>query len=142
MNVKIKKLHKDAIIPKYQTNGSMGFDICSNVNKLVYSGFQSIINTGLSIQVPEGYGLSIRQRSGLSIKYPNYITIGVGSIDSDYRGEILIPILNRSNFNWDIKHGDRIAQGIIHPIVQANFIEVDELDKTTRGENGFGSTGK
>lgn len=142
MNVKIKKLHKDAIIPEYQTEGSVAFDICSNVNKLVYSSFQAIINTGISIQIPKEYALSIRQRSGLSITYPNYIVIGVGTIDFDYRGEILIPIINRSKLNWDIKHGDRIAQGIIHPIVQVEFEEVNELSETKRGKNGFGSTGK
>jgi len=143
MNVKIKKLSSTAIIPKYQTKGSVAFDICSDVNTIVFVGEQvKMIKTGISIQVPDGYALSVRQRSGLSKTYPNYLAIGVGTIDSDYRGEILVPINNNSYFNWNIRRGDRIVQGIIHPIVQVEFEEVNKLDETERGEDGFGSTGK
>lgn len=147
MNVKIKKLHKDAIIPKYQTEGSAAFDICSNMDaKIYYHDYipKTMIRTGISIEVPKGYVLSIRQRSGLSKIYPNYLAIGVGTVDSDYRGEIFIPVVNRNRFSytWIIKRGDRIVQGIIHPIVQVEFEEVNELSETERGEDGFGSTGK
>lgn len=142
MIVKIKKLHKDAIIPKYQTDGSAAFDICSYENLIIQPGDEYTIHTGISIQVPEGYVLSIRQRSGLSLFYSNYLVISVGTVDSDYRGEILVPIINRSLLQWYIKRGDRIVQGIIHPIVQVEFEEVNKLDETERDTNGFGSTGK
>ena len=142
MNVKIKKLHEDAIIPKYQTIGSAAFDICSYENLIIQPGDKYTIHTGISIQVPEGYVLSIRQRSGLSLFYLNYLAISVGTVDSDYRGEILIPVVNRSYLEWYIKRGDRIIQGIIHPIVQVEFEEVNELSKTKRDINGFGSTGE
>jgi len=145
MKVKIKKLNEDAIIPEYQTEGSAAFDICSNMNARIYyhAYTPKMIRTGISIEVPKGYVLSIRQRSGLSKIYPNYLAIGVGTVDSDYRGEIFVPVINENRFSytWDIKHGDRIVQGIIHPIIQAEFEEVNELSKTDRGKAGFGSTG-
>ena len=142
MNVKIKKLEYNAIIPKYMTNGAVAFDIHSLRSICLWPDEQEIIYTGIAVDVPQGYELQIRQRSGLSIKYPNYIVIGVGTIDQDYRNEIMVPIINRSKNNWLITEGDRIAQAILSPIVIANFIEVEELSETERGINGFGSTGK
>lgn len=142
MKVKIKKLHKDAIIPEYQKVDDAGFDICSDIDTNIYPGNKpKMITTGISIEVPKGYVLTIRQRSGLSIIYPNYLSIGVGTVDSGYLGEIFVPVVNNSSSVWGIKRGDRIVQGIIHPIIQAQFEEVNELSKTDRGEEGFGSTG-
>jgi len=143
MKVKIKRLSPTAIIPKYQTKGAAAFDICSDMDIWTHVGDSKpvMIKTGISIQVPEGYVLSVRQRSGLSKLYPNYLAIGVGTIDSDYRGEILVPVINEGFYSWHIKRGDRIVQGIIHPILQVDFEEVNELDKTERGIGGFGSTG-
>ena len=140
--IKIKKLHKDAVIPKYQKRDDAGFDICSNIDIQIYPSRKAkIVTTGISIEVPKGYVLSIRQRSGLSIIYPNYLSIGVGTVDCGYAGEIFVPIVNNNFLIWNIKKGDRIVQGIIHPIIQVQFEEVNKFSKTERGNSGFGSTG-
>jgi len=141
----IKKLHEDAVIPKYATEGSVAFDICAlEDNILIYGMGVRLIRTGLAVSIPEGYEMNVRARSGLSIKYPNYIAItGGGTIDSDYRGEIKVPIvINNSKSRWDIKKGDRIAQCLIKKVEYVLMEEVDELDETKRGTGGFGSTGK
>lgn len=140
--VKVKKLSETAIIPEYKTNGSVGFDICSNVDAFLPPGGKGLLSTGIAVEIPKGYGLSIRQRSGLSVNYPNYLSIGVGTIDWDYRGEIKVPVVNNNDFDiLDIKRGDRIAQGILHPVEQAEIVEVKKLSKTKRGKKGFGHTG-
>lgn len=142
MVVPIKKLHPDAEYPKYATTGSVAFDLQSIEDYVIRAdGGQTFIETGLAFAVPCGYEMQIRQRSGLSIKYPNYIVIGIGTIDQDYRGEIKIPVRNNSNTLWIIKKGDRIAQAVISPISKAHFRAVDELDETKRGDGGFGHTG-
>ncbi len=139
--MRIKRLTNTAIIPEYQTKGSAAFDICSDIDISIAMNELKMVTTGIAVEVPKGYVLSIRQRSGLSVKYPNYLSIGVGTIDSDYRGELFVPIINKHLYNWNIKRGDRIVQGIIHPVIQVKFYEVNELSKTERGESGFGSTG-
>jgi dUTP pyrophosphatase len=141
LNCKVKKLHKDAVIPKYATEGSVGFDLHALKSTTVYPGFLLMIHTGLSFSIPEGFEMQVRQRSGLSLKFPSYIAIGVGTIDSDYRGEIMVPIQNNTHKNFEINAGDRIAQAIISPVYIAKFIVVDELDETKRGVGGYGHTG-
>jgi len=146
MKVKIKKLHSDAIIPKYQTSGSAGFDIHAIQHTEVYPGETKILKTGLSFEIPEGYELQIVPRSGVSVKTKLRISNSPGTVDSDFRGEVGI-IVDNVDFHSDkrvpyiIKVGDRIAQGKITPVVQATFIEVNDLEETERGEGGFGSTG-
>jgi len=146
MKVKIKKLHSDAIIPKYQTSGSAGFDIHAIQHTEVYPGETKILKTGLSFEIPEGYELQIVPRSGVSVKTKLRISNSPGTVDSDFRGEVGI-IVDNVDFHSDkrvpyiIKVGDRIAQGKITPVVQATFIEVNDLEETERGEAGFGSTG-
>jgi len=140
--IKFKKLNDSAIIPQYMTKGSVGFDIHSTIDMVIAPTAVGMITTGLAVEIPTGSELTIRQRSGLSKEYPNYIAIGIGTIDQDYRGEIMIPIANNNRFhNFEIKIGDRIAQGIVSPIIRCVIEEVDELSKTDRGEGGFGSTG-
>ena len=147
MKIKIKKLHKDAIIPIYATTGSAGFDFHS-IEDIVVSQHKSLlVKTGLSFEIPIGYELQVRPRSGLSLKTKLRISNSPGTIDSDYRGEVCIIVDNidsRENYSTDIviKKGDRIAQGIICPIQQVEFEEVEELDRTERGGFGFGSSGK
>lgn len=151
MNIKIKKLHTDAIIPKYQTNGSSGFDLHSIENIDIEPRMTVLVKTGLCISIPEGYEMQIRPRSGLSLKSKLRIANSPGTIDSDYTGEIGIIIDNIKSEDYTnpngldiikIKKGDRIAQGVITPIIRAIFEEVNELPKTDRGISGFGSTGK
>ena len=146
MRVKIKKLHPDAIIPKYQTSGSAGFDIHIIEDAVIYPGETRILKTGLSFEIPEGYELQIVPRSGISAKSRLRISNSPGTVDSDFRGEVGI-IVDNIDFSSDkriphtIKKGDRVAQGKITPVVQATFIEVESLDESERGEGGFGSTG-
>ena len=140
----IKKLHKDAKIPKYVYKGDVGFDLSSIEDCLIHCGGYKMVRTGLAIKLEYGYEMTVRQRSGLSIIYPNYIAIGVGTIDTSYRGEIKIPVINNraDGKSFVIKKGDRIAQGVVSPIVMPEIIEIEEFtDETYRGSNGFGSTG-
>jgi dUTP pyrophosphatase len=145
--LKIVKVLPNAIIPKYATDGSVAFDLhaCDDIN--LYPGDIRMIHTGLAVEIPNGCEMQIRQRSGLSLKFPNYIAIGVGTIDWDYRGEIMIPIKNNNNLGvfFEIRQGDRIAQAIISPIIQVEIEKVQTLNmltSTERGDGGFGSTGK
>lgn len=139
----VKKLHEKAIIPKYQYYGDVGFDLSSIYMHSIKPGEIELIHTGLCFKIPYGYEITVRQRSGLSIMYPNYISIGIGTIDTSYLGEIIIPIINnrRDNKIFEINPGDRIAQGVLSPIMVTEIIEVEELEKTERGSKGFGSTG-
>ncbi|PAF49826.1 deoxyuridine 5'-triphosphate nucleotidohydrolase [Helicobacter sp. 12S02232-10] len=141
MKVKIKKLHPDAIIPKYHTQGAAGFDFCALENSIILAGKIGLIKTGLSVSMEEGYELQIRPRSGLALKHCVSVLNSPGTIDSDYRGEIMIILINHSDVDFVISAGDRIAQGVINKIYQAEFIEVEELECTTRGSGGFGSSG-
>ena len=132
-------------IPEYKTSGSVGFDISSNeIDPIILKpGERQLIHTGLYMEIPTGYELQIRPRSGLSLK-KGFVPV-LGTIDGDYRGEIGIIAMNLSkDEDFVINYKDRIAQGIIAPIVTATFKKVDtiyELSETDRGTKGFGSTG-
>lgn len=142
MVLKIKKLYKDAIIPEYQTPGSVGFDLHAINDETIKPSELKMVNSGLSVEIPKNTVLYICQRSGISINFPNYLATCKGVIDEDYRGEIMFPIINHNKYiEMEIKKGDRIAQGIISPIIKCKIKEVEELDDTERGEKGFGSTG-
>jgi dUTP pyrophosphatase len=142
VRVKIKKLHEDAVIPQYQTTGAAGFDFHAIEDMEIPTRKIVLVKTGLSMEIPEGYELQVRPRSGMSLKTKMRIANSPGTIDSDYRGEICIIMENMGMLGalpYDIKKGDRIAQGVICPVYQAVFVE-DELSETERGEKGFGST--
>jgi dUTP pyrophosphatase len=139
--IKFKKLSDDATIPQYMTDGAVGFDIYSTISITLKPQKTGMVSTGLAVQIPANTELTIRQRSGLSKIFPNYIAIGIGTIDTDYRGEILIPVVNNSTMEFNISKGTRIAQGIVSPIVRCVIEEADKLSDTVRGEGGFGSTG-
>ena len=146
--VKIKLLSKAASTPKYQTPGAVGMDLHACLQKDGISeeveirfGYQAKIPTGLSLQVPDGWEAQVRPRSGLASKGLS-VANSPGTIDPDYRGEVQVILENRCRDTLHtIRHGDRIAQLVIVPAVQATIEEVDELDETERGEGGFGSTG-
>lgn len=142
MKIKVKKLHQDAIIPVYQTKGASGFDLHALEDVNVYSKATMLIKTGLSFEISEGYEMQVRPRSGMSLKTKIRVSNSPGTVDSDYRGEVCVIIDNLSDSEFFIKKGDRIAQGVICPIVQAEIDEVENLSLTERGENGFGSTNK
>ena len=140
--IKIKiQLEGDRSLPGYQTKDSAGSDLI-NIGETIklYPLDRAVINTGVHIQLPEGYEAQVRGRSGLNRDYG--IVVPTGTIDADYRGEIRVVVYNLSREPYIIEEGERIAQLVICPVVQADGQQVEHLDKTDRGEGGFGSTGK
>ena len=137
LSVKIKKLHPDAIMPTYATDGSAAFDLYSAGQ----NGF--VIDTGIAFEIPEGYVMRVYSRSGHGFKHNVTLANSVGVIDSDYRGSVKVKLVQVGEPDpLPIKYGDRIAQAIIEPIPRAEFEWADELSETKRGNGGFGSTGK
>lgn len=130
-------------LPAYETNGSAGMDIRANLEEPVKLKplQRTLIPTGLFIELPYGYEAQIRPRSGLAIKHGITCLNSPGTIDSDYRGEIKIILINLSDEEHIIQHGDRIAQMIIHQTIKADWIEVKVLNESKRGAGGFGHTG-
>jgi dUTP pyrophosphatase len=133
----------DLPLPSYESEGSSGMDLRASVKEpvLLHPGEISLIPTGLAVSVPRGYEAQIRPRSGLALKHGIGRVNSPGTIDSDYRGEIGIIVINWGQRPFTIRRGDRIAQMIITKVCQAHFIEVDLLDSTGRGEGGFGHSG-
>lgn len=131
-------------LPQYETNGAAGADIRANLSQqLVLAPMQrSLVPTGLFIELPEGYEAQIRPRSGLAIRHGITCLNSPGTIDSDYRGEIKIVLVNLSDSVQSIQHGDRIAQMVIQKVERAHFKTVTNLTNTERSNGGFGSTGK
>lgn len=137
----VKIVCEDKYLPIYQTNGSSGADLMS-VETIEIRPFERLlVNTGIRVSVPMGYEAQIRPRSGLSSKKGLTLVNAVGTVDSDYTGVVYASMINLSNEPQIIEAGDRIAQLVITPVVQANFIQVDNLDETERGAGCFGSTG-
>ena len=143
IRVLIKQTAKDLPLPEYQTAFSAGVDLRAAVDGefVLEVGKRAMIPTGLYLAVPQGFEAQIRARSGLAIKYGISMVNGVGTIDSDYRGEVGVLMINHGEEDFVIKRGDRIAQLILNRVAQARFEVVEELDQTARGEGGFGSTG-
>ncbi len=143
--IKIARLNrnKDMPLPDYESVGSSGMDIRAYVNKpiLLKPGEIKLIPTGLAVSIPQGYEAQIRPRSGLALNHGIGMVNSPGTIDSDYRGEIGIILINWASEPYKINPGDRIAQMIICRVFRAEFIEVDDLDGTPRGQGGFGHTG-
>ena len=139
----IKRLSKKVLIPKYETSGSSGMDICANIetNLNILPGEKEIVPTGLFLSIPKGFEIQIRPRSGLAAKNGISVLNTPGTIDADYRGEIKVILVNFSNEEFTVEKNARIAQMVLCPIVQAELEEVDELPVTSRGTGGFGSTG-
>ena len=140
----IKKLHKNIILPEYKTDGSSGMDLMANVEQTVkiLPGEKKIISTGIMVAIPEQYEIQIRPRSGLAAKNGISVLNTPGTIDSDYRGEIKVILINLGKDIFEIKKNDRIAQMIVCPIIKAELKEVESLPETIRGGGGFGSTDK
>jgi dUTP pyrophosphatase len=143
MNVLIKKVTEGAQLPQYKTAGSAAADISACVSDAVRikPGERAIIPTGLAMTVPEGYEVQIRARSGLSSKYGVCLANGVGTIDADYRGEVGVILINLGDEDFLVEPGMRIAQMAVTRCEQVSFLAVDTLEKTERGEGGYGSTG-
>ncbi|PKQ70190.1 MULTISPECIES: dUTP diphosphatase [Raineya] len=140
--VKIVNRSKHAL-PSYATDGSAGMDLRANLeNPITLKPLERfLVPTGIFIQLPEGYEAQIRPRSGLSIKKGITLVNAVGTIDSDYTGEIKLPMINLSNEPYTIEDGERLAQMVVARYEKITWQEVSILDETERGEGGFGSTG-
>lgn len=146
--IKIKKLshYDDSLpLPRYETAAAAGADLRAQLvqgEKLIIKrGERVLVPTGMLMEIPHGYELQIRPRSGLSFKTGLMVLNSPGTIDSDYRGEVKIILGNLGDKDEVIMHGDRIAQAVLAPVVQANYEAVAELSETERGSGGFGSTG-
>jgi len=144
MKLKIKRLHENAVIPRYETPGASGFDLHALEDVTIQPGETKLVRTGLAFDVGPGYEIQVRPRSGLSLKTSLRVANSPGTVDADYRGEVCVIAWNSDprSPGVNIKMGDRIAQGVVCPIVQADIEVVDYLEESTRGIGGFGSTGQ
>ena len=144
VRILVKKFDKNIKLPTYKTSGSSGMDLMAYVkNKITINpGKTAMIPTGIAVAIPKNYEIQIRPRSGLAAKKGISVLNTPGTIDSDYRGEIKIILINLSKKLFEVKSGDRIAQMILCPIAKGKLKEVKKLSKTVRGKGGFGSTGK
>ena len=142
-DINIKIVSKSGQIPAYQTPGSAGADIraCIDEPIILMPGQRCLVPTGLFVEIPEGVEAQIRARSGLAIKHGIGLVNGVGTVDSDYRGEWNVPLINFSDEPFTINNGDRIAQVVFSKYYVANFSLTDKIDETDRGAGGFGHTG-
>lgn len=138
MEIKIKKLHEDAVVPSYGSAGAACFDLVANA---CYMGnARVIVGTSLSFEIPEGFEMVIRPRSGMAFK--EGVHAFSGTIDSDFRGEVKVLLISEDDDTIIVKKGQRIAQAVIQPVPQVSFKVVEELSDTIRGEGGFGSSGR
>ena len=144
VNVNIKKLKDDAVIPTLGSTYAAGSDLyaCIDEDVVIKSGETKLISTGLAMEIPEGYAGLIYARSGLATKRGLAPANKVGVVDSDYRGEVMVALHNHSKVDAIIEPRERIAQLVVTPFLAVSFNEVDELDETARGEAGFGSSGR
>ena len=134
---------KGAVVPSYKTDGAAGADVCAFLTEpvTIAPGSFAMIPTGLFFEIPQGYEIQVRPRSGLAAKNGITVLNTPGTIDSDYRGELKIILINLGNSAFVVNNGERIAQIIVSPVTVADFKLTDSLSDTVRGEKGFGSTG-
>jgi len=143
VGVRIKRLaHGEGLDrPAYATQGAAGMDVVAAEAVELAPGARHAVTTGFALAIPEGYEIQVRPRSGLALKHGISVPNAPGTIDSDYRGELKIILVNHGAETFAIARGDRIAQLVLAPVVRARWEEVADLDATERGESGFGSTG-
>lgn len=167
INVKIRRLHPDAVIPEYATELAAGFDLVAVEDVIIAPGETGLVPTGIAVEIPPGYEMQVRPRSGISRKTKLRVANSPGTVDADFRGEVKVIVDNIAReehgstprlrnlegktefyngeyfekYTYIIRKGDRIAQAVIAPVIRANFEVVDELSETERGDGGFGSTG-
>ncbi len=146
IRIKFKRLDENLSnipIPTYKTTGSAGMDICAAMNHkiIVKPNSVELIPTNISVEIPEGFEIQVRPRSGLAAKHSVSLLNSPGTIDSDYRGEIKIILMNFGKENFEINPGDRVAQLVLAKTYKADLVESKELNLTERGDGGFGHTG-
>ncbi len=143
--VKVKKLREfDWHLPQYESEGAAGMDLRAFVEagSLTFKPMERmLVPTGLAMEIPQGYEMQIRPRSGLALKQGVTMVNAPGTIDSDYRGEVGVILINLGKNDFELHHGERIAQMVLAPVTRCAWIEVEELEETRRGAGGFGSTG-
>lgn len=143
--IEIRIINKSCYpLPSYATSGSAGADLCANLEEsiMIKKGGICLIPTGISIALPSGFEAQIRSRSGMTLKHGIVVANGIGTIDSDYRGEIKVILHNISDKDYLLNPGEKIAQMVISKFCQADFIVSETLDDTARGDGGFGHSGK
>lgn len=143
VGVRIKRLaHGEGLdLPAYATQGAAGMDVVAAETVELAPGARHAVATGFALAIPEGYEIQVRPRSGLALKHGIGVPNAPGTIDSDYRGELKIILVNHGAESFAVARGDRIAQLVLAPVVRAGWEEVADLDATERGQGGFGSTG-
>ncbi len=133
-------------LPSYETAGAAGADVRANLpdrgSITLQPGERALVPTGLRVEIPDGYEIQVRPRSGLALKHGITLPNAPGTIDSDYRGPLGVIVLNAGQEAFEIGHGDRIAQLVVAPVIQARFEMADSLQESQRGSGGFGSTGR
>ncbi len=135
-------------LPRYETAGAAGADLRANFTPdardglTIKAGARALVSTGLSLEIPQGYEVQVRPRSGLALKHGVTVANAPGTVDSDYRGPLGVILINMGDADFVINHGDRIAQMVVAPVVQAQFELAEALSYTERGAGGFGSTGR
>jgi dUTP pyrophosphatase len=141
--VRFKKVRSSAVLPRYMTAGAAGMDLSSAADGPVTlePGARTGVPTGLVMELPPGYEAQVRPRSGLAIRHGVTVVNAPGTIDSDYRGELIVLLVNLGRERYTIAPGDRIAQMVVAPVTRAEILEVRELSETARGQGGFGHTG-
>ena len=144
VKILVKKFDKNIKLPAYKTSGSSGMDLMACIKNIITikPGKIELVPTGIALAIPKNYEIQIRPRSGLAAKKGISVLNTPGTVDSDYRGEIKIILINLSKESFVVKSGDRVAQMILCPVVRAKLKEVKNLPKTVRNKGGFGSTGK
>ena len=142
IDVKLKKDNPSIPTPRYATMGAAGLDVHSNETVTINSREFHPVKTGLFVQIPEGYEIQFRPRSGLAYKHGITVLNSPGTIDSDYRGEIMAILVNHGREAYTVEEGERIGQMVLAPVHKINFIDSDALEDSLRGVGGFGSTGR
>ncbi len=128
-------------LPAYATDGAAGMDVLAAEDVTLAPGARHAVATGLAMAIPPGFEIQVRPRSGLALKHGISVPNTPGTIDSDYRGELKVILINHGADAFEVRRGDRIAQLVLAPVTRASWLEADDLDETARGEGGFGSTG-
>lgn len=143
VSIEVKRLpHGQGLsLPAYATDGAAGMDVVAAEDTVISPGARHAVATGLSVAIPDGYEIQVRPRSGLAFKHGITVPNTPGTIDSDYRGELKVLLINHGSEDFSVARGDRVAQLVVAPVTQGVWQEVEELDATTRGVGGFGSTG-
>jgi dUTP pyrophosphatase len=142
--VQVQKVRPDAIVPRYMTEHAAGLDLCAAIDapRAIEPGDATAIGTGLALAIPPGFEGQVRPRSGLARDHRVTLVNSPGTIDADYRGEVMVLLINHGRERVTIEPGHRIAQLVIAPVVQAELVEAAELPSSARGAAGFGSTGR